>query len=124
MTEGRCVLVVDDDHGMVDTLSDILVLNGWDAVRAYDGAEGVVCSSERDVNAVVMDVKMPRLNGVQALRAIKGRAPALPVILITAVADDELLAEANREGALAILRKPIDPDVLLGMLDGAVRKSA
>ncbi len=124
MIRARRVLVVDDDQGMVDTLCDIFELHGWESVRAYDGTEAVVLSAQRDVDAVVMDIKMPRLNGVDALRAIKARKPTLPIVLITAMAADEQLAQAGKQGALAILKKPLDPEGLLDLLDTAVPKPA
>jgi DNA-binding NtrC family response regulator len=116
---GRRILVVDDDHGMVETLADILELHGWETIKAYDGAQAIKLSQEEDVDVVLMDIRMPRVNGADALRAIKAARPTLPVVLITAIAAQELLTQAEQDGALRILKKPLDLKLLLSVLDGA-----
>jgi len=115
----RRILVVDDDKAMVATLSDILALHGWDAIPAHDGEDAIAIAAERDVDVVLMDVRMPRIDGVAALRAIKARRADTRVILMTAFAAHDLLAEAEREGALSILRKPVDVGPLLALLEAA-----
>jgi CheY-like chemotaxis protein len=116
----RRVLVVDDDRDMVETLADILQLHGWVPIKAYDGAEAITLCESQLVDAVVMDVRMPRVTGPEALRAIKARRPGLPVILITAIAADEVLARALGDGALRIFEKPVDLPALIRLLDGTV----
>jgi DNA-binding NtrC family response regulator len=114
------ILVVDDDPAMVHTLADVLELQGWQTVRAFDG-EGVAdLADDPEVSVVLMDVRMPRLNGVDALRFIKARRPGLRVILMTAYTAESLLAEAERSGAYRILRKPLDIGELLGLLERIV----
>jgi CheY-like chemotaxis protein len=115
----RRVLIVDDDPLMVETLCDILELRGWKPSRALDGAEAIAFC-ERGVDVVVMDVRMPRMDGVTALRAIKRCHPGLPVVLVTAMASDDALEQARREGAFRILRKPIDLPLLLEVLEQAI----
>ena len=117
---GKRILVVDDDVAMVTTLCDILELYGWEPIAAYDGAEAVVLAGERHVDVVLMDIRMPRVNGVEALTAIKRRQPELPVILFTAMATDELLREATARGAATVLKKPVEVPVLLDVLEAAV----
>ena len=117
---GRRILVVDDDVAMVATLCDILELYGWEPIAAYDGTEAVILAKEHNVDVVLMDIRMPRLNGVQALAAIKSRQPELPVILFTAMASDDLLIEAKARGAAQVLRKPVEVPLLLHALEAAV----
>jgi DNA-binding NtrC family response regulator len=114
------ILVVDDDPAMVQTLSDVLELQGWQTVRAF-GGEGVAdLAEDPEVSLVLMDVRMPHVNGVDALRFIKARRPGLRVILMTAYTAESLLAEAERCGAYRILRKPLDVGELLGLLERIV----
>jgi DNA-binding NtrC family response regulator len=111
------ILVVDDDRQMVKTLSAVLKLHGWMTVGAYSGEEAVGAARERRFQAVLMDVKMPGINGVEAFREMRRIRPGTPVILMTAYAAQDLLEQAEREGALMILPKPISWPTLIGLLD-------
>lgn len=114
----KVVLVVDDDRDIVDTLCDILELRGWDTLRAYDGLEAVSVASRHPVDSIVMDVRMPRLTGVEALQSIRTVAPNARVVLMTAFASHDLAARAEREGA-KVLVKPFEPSVLFSYLERA-----
>jgi DNA-binding NtrC family response regulator len=103
----RSVLVVDDDRQMVQTLCAVLRLHGWDPTPGYSGEDAIRAVGEKSYAAVIMDVKMPGLNGVEAFREIRRQHSHLPVILMTAYAAHELLAQAEREGVLTILPKPL-----------------
>ncbi|HET7585194.1 MAG TPA: response regulator [Gemmatimonadaceae bacterium] len=117
------ILVVDDDRGMVSTLCDILELHGWETERAYDGTAAVELSAARAVDVVLMDVRMPQMDGVDALRLIKRARPATRVVLMTAYARQELLAQAERDGAVSILKKPVEVSALLPLLDEAAARA-
>ncbi|MGH7668755.1 MAG: response regulator transcription factor, partial [Gemmatimonadaceae bacterium] len=69
--------MVDDDRAMVATLCDILELRGWETVRAYDGAAAAELAEVHGVDVVLMDVRMPKVDGVSALREIKARRPGV-----------------------------------------------
>lgn len=114
------ILVVDDDRNMVKTLTAVLRVNGWQTLSAYSGEEAVQAASAAVVTAIVMDVKMPGMNGVEAFHAIRQARPRLPVILMTAYSAHELLAQAEREGVLSILPKPIPWTTLNRLLDTAI----
>ena len=114
----RRIAVVDDDDAMVETLCDILELHGWETVRAKDGMEAIDVVQQSGVELVLMDVRMPRMNGVDALVEIKRRSPGTNVVLFTASAAQELLQRAERHGVSRILKKPVDARELLSVLDG------
>ena len=118
----RRALVVDDDRSMVKTLADVLSLKGWQVTQAYSGKEAVEKSAAGDFDVVLMDVKMPEMDGVEAFKAMKARDPNVRVVLMTAYAAHELLMEAEREGVVRILSKPIDFSVLLPLLAAARAK--
>ncbi len=117
----RSVLVVDDDRDMVKTIGGVLRLHGWAVTPAYTGDEAIRSVRSGSHAAVVMDVRMPGLNGVEAFRTIKRERPELPVILMTAYAAHELLATAEREGVLLILPKPLPLARLTAALEEATR---
>lgn len=115
----RTVLVVDDDRDIVETLCDIFELRGWRTMRAYDGQDAVRLATENDVDWIVMDVRMPRLTGVEALQAIREKVPHARVVLMTAFATNELTARAERAGATRVLYKPFEPSTLFAVIDSA-----
>jgi CheY-like chemotaxis protein len=115
---GERIAVVDDDDAMVETLCDVLALHGWDPVRASDGAQAVQLVTAEQIDVVLMDIRMPKMNGVEALREIKRVRPATRVVLFTASAAQELLAGAERYGASHVLKKPVDAVELLSVLEG------
>ena len=119
----RRALVVDDDKTMVKTLSDVLQFKGWDVSTAYSGHEAVdaVASAPAGFDVVLMDVKMPGMDGVDAFKAIKAKDPSVPVVLMTAYAAQDRIAEAEREGVLRVLSKPVNMTALLELLASSRR---
>jgi DNA-binding NtrC family response regulator len=113
------ILVVDDDRTMVKTITAVLQFKGWATVGAYSGEEAIAANEAQDFTAVLMDVKMPGINGVDAFRAIRKSKPGMPVILMTAYAAHDLLEQAEREGALMVMPKPVSWPTLIGLLDRA-----
>jgi CheY-like chemotaxis protein len=118
MTGGR-LLVVDDDKQNVRVLCDIFTMRGWNTTGAYSGIEAVAAAQSGDFAAVLMDIKMPAMNGVEAMRAIRSRKPATRVILMTAYSAGELVAQAIEEGAMRVVPKPVAIPDVLGLLNNA-----
>lgn len=110
------ILVVDDDHRIVKTTCDILKIKGHEPIAAYSGEEGVEKVKANLPDCVLMDIKMPGINGVEALKRMKEIAPVLPIVLVSAYAADELMEEAQRAGAYAILSKPLNFPMILSFL--------
>lgn len=113
-------LIVDDDRQMVRTLCDILRIHGWEAVGVHSGEEAVAQIRGEAFSIVLMDVRMGGITGVEALRQIRRLRPLTQVVLMTAYSAAELLAEAEREGAVQILPKPVAIPGLITLLDAAV----
>jgi DNA-binding NtrC family response regulator len=114
----RRALVVDDDRAMVKTLSDVLAYKGWEVRGAYSGAAAVQAAKTEPFDVVLMDIKMPGMDGVDAFKAIKAARPGTRVVLMTAYAARERVVEAEREGVLRVLPKPVDIAELLSVLGG------
>lgn len=107
------ILVVDDDHSMAKTLTDILRVKGYAAEAAHSGTEALEKVAEVSFDCVLSDIKMPGINGVELYRAIKARRPHLPVVFMTAYSSDNLVREGLEDGAIAVLTKPLDIGLLL-----------
>ena len=116
----RRILLVDDDIGMVETLRDILSLHGWEVTPADSGEAAVAAHLESDFDVVLMDLKMPGMDGVTASRKMRERNPELPVIIMTAHDTAHLQRNAEQEGLRAVLRKPIDLTQLIPMLNAGM----
>jgi two-component system response regulator FlrC len=119
----RRILIVDDDRQMVETLSDVLRLRGWDPEGAFSGEEAIDVLRRGPFAAVVMDIKMPGIDGVTALKRMRDEWPELPVVLMTAHASKDLIVEAEQAGAARVFPKPVEPAVLLQHLDLTLSRS-
>ncbi|MDO9080739.1 MAG: response regulator, partial [Desulfuromonadales bacterium] len=87
------ILVVDDDRRMVRTICDILQVKGYEPLPAYCGEEAVKMVQQQEFDCVLMDIRMPGIDGVAALKRIKDVAPDTPVVLMSANASDGQVAE-------------------------------
>jgi len=117
MPEPLRILVVDDDSGTAETLGDILEAKGYNVEIASGGLQALTLVQARQHDVIFLDIKMPQMNGVEVLRRVKTMRPGTVVIMMTAYALPELMAEAERLGALAILAKPLPLDRILHFLE-------
>ncbi len=113
--------MVDDDRGMVRSLCDVLRISGWEPVGAHSGEEALREVDASRFSAVLMDVRMTGISGVEALGTLRRKHPTLPVLLMTAYASDALLEQARGSGATQILHKPVAIPALLAQLDALHR---
>ena len=118
------ILIVDDERDVVDYLVSELQTVGWQTGTAYDGIEAALKVIDGGWNAVLMDMRMPKLDGVGALRIIRRMAPQLPVILFTGQAGQGDMIEASRRGAFTCLFKPIAGDKLIRIIKEALPRAA
>ena len=110
------ILVVDDDAGLRTSLAASLELEGYRVVEAGDGARAVELVREGPFDLILSDVRMPGMSGVDAFREIRKIRPDLPVLLMTAFALEEVLADVLAEGVYAVLRKPFAVEHVIGVI--------
>jgi CheY-like chemotaxis protein len=103
MTPKRRILIVDDDRALRRLLVDTLTAIGYETVAASDGVEALnhLRRDDRGVDLMVTDVKMPRMDGLTLLRKIRRSNPELPVLFITGVVSEEIMAAAAPDGYLS-----------------------
>ncbi len=123
MTAHARILLVDDDAGLLRTLQVLLEDEGYAVVTAASGEQALASLVRAPVEAVLSDVSMPGMDGLQLLRAVHERQPGLPVLLMTAFASVRAAVEAMKLGAAQYLTKPVDPDELLVLLERTVGES-
>lgn len=112
------ILVVDDEPGMLETLNDILVAAGYEVTVAGNGERALELIRLGGFDAVLMDVRMPGMDGVEVV--VEAGAPPPPVILMTAYALEERLKTAREARVHAVLHKPFAAPYLLEMVAEAV----
>jgi two-component system response regulator HydG len=118
MANKGSILIVDDDMGICETLSDIMEVKGYDAAIATDGYEAIQKVKEVAFDVILMDIKMPGINGVETFKEIKRVRPDTAVVMMTAYAVEDLIGEALREGAYGVLYKPFEMERMIGLLEG------
>lgn len=106
---GIRILVADDDPDIVLGLSERLRWMGHDVVSASDGQAALNAVESHALDLAFLDVAMPRLNGIDALRRIRQRWPDLPVVVVTAGGTVRLAVEAMKYGAVDFIAKPFEP---------------
>ncbi len=106
------VLIADDDRGVRFTVREILEDAGLEAAEAADGAEALARLERGGVDLVLADQRMPGLDGLALLEALRGLADAPPLVLLTAHGSERLAVEAMKRGAADYLPKPFDPEEL------------
>jgi DNA-binding NtrC family response regulator len=116
------VLLVDDEEDFVEALAERLVARGLRADTAGSGAEAIARVKERAYDAVLLDMAMPGLDGLQTLKALLAINPDLQVILLTGRATLQQGVEAMKLGALDLLEKPADIATLEARIENAARR--
>ena len=116
MGEKLSVLIVDDDIDLGDSLLDILEDSGYDVTFVSSGAKALSEIAIKRYDVLLMDIRMPGMNGVETLKRVKEQSPLTSVVMITAFAEDELVDQARDEGSLQVLSKPLDIDKIIHFL--------
>src|ERR1700712_5167149 len=114
------VLVVDDEAAIRDSLHMILEYEGYRVEEAANGSQALSKVAERAPDAVVLDMKMPEMDGLEWLRALRERGYDMPVLMISGHADVATAVEATRRGAFDFFEKPLQRERVLLSLRNAI----
>ncbi|MBN2298900.1 MAG: sigma-54-dependent Fis family transcriptional regulator [Deltaproteobacteria bacterium] len=123
MEKIRDILVVDDDTGHRTMLKTLLGGWGYSVYEADDGSTAIAFVNKRPFDLILMDIRMVKVSGIEALDAIKGINPAIPVIIMTAYSSIESAIEAMKKGAYEYLTKPLDFDEMRIKMEQAMDHS-
>jgi len=116
------ILVVDDERSIRTTLKTILSYDGYRVTTGEDAAAGLEVLESGDVDLAVLDIKMPRIDGITLLKQIRAMDPDLPVIFLSAHGSVETAVEATKLGAFDFLEKPPDRDKILFAVRNGLEK--
>ena len=115
------VLVVDDDREIVDSICIFLSAEGYKALKAYDGIEALDILSENEVHLMILDVMMPRLDGIKTLMKLR-ESRNIPVILLSAKSEDTDKIFGLTAGADDYVTKPFNPSELMARVRSQIRR--
>ena len=118
------ILIVDDEKDFVEMLSLRLADQGHRVRAAYSGEQGLAALDDADCDVVILDIRMPGMDGITALKAIKAQHPVVEVILLTGHGTIDTAVEGLKSGAFDYVQKPADFDELLGKLEAARLRKA
>ena len=111
------ILIVDDSKEFCMSMADILEAKGYGVESENSGEAAIAKVKEKSFDVILMDIKMPVMNGVEAFKHIKKISPKTAVIMITAYALEDLIKEALHEGAFGVLQKPIEIEKLIEQIE-------
>jgi DNA-binding NtrC family response regulator len=117
------ILIIEDKESMLDMLKQTLESEGYQVIPARDGAEGIRKLSDERIGLVLTDLKLPKKDGFEVLKAVMQDNPLLPVIMMTAFGTIETAVKAVKQGAYDFLTKPFDTDHLLVLIKRALDAS-
>lgn len=123
MTEPATVLIVDDHRAVREELAFALQFDGWTTAEAEDGPSGLERAQDPDIDLVLLDVKLPGMDGLEVLQKLKEQRPELPVVMISGHGDLDTAVLAVRRGAYDFLQKPFESDRVLLSIKNALRTS-
>jgi two-component system response regulator HydG len=117
----RKILVVDDELSHRQMLNAVLSEEGYEVREADDGETAIAAVEEQFYDLIIMDIRMSRVGGIEALKKIKEISPGIPIIIMTAYASVSTAIDALKKGAFDYLTKPLDIDELKILVDKALR---
>lgn len=119
---GKTIMIVDDAAFMRMMIKDILTKNGYDVVgEAQTGKEAVEMYMKLKPELVTMDITMPEMNGIDAVKAIKGLDPSARIIMCSAMGQQAMVIDAIQAGARDFIVKPFQPNRVLEAVSKALR---
>ena len=118
------VLVVDDEDSIRSLLRMMLAQAGYDVEEAEDGGRAVEVLNSGDnplmVDVIICDIRMPRINGVEAIAYFRAQYPSRPVIVLTGYHDEQLASSLRKQGVVECLEKPAEREQILTSVAQAI----
>ena len=115
------ILVVDDNKEIVYSISKLLKYEGYEVVEAYDGMEALQAMENHNINLILLDIMMPRMNGLSALMKVRERSKT-PVIILSAKTEESDKVSGLMLGADDYIEKPYNPAELIARVKAHIRR--
>jgi DNA-binding response OmpR family regulator len=122
--KGKKVLLADDETIFLRNLTRLLLVRGFDVVSVEDGKSAIKTFEANDFDVVVLDLRMPGIDGISALKEMKKLGRLTETLILTGHGSDDSRREALDLGAFDYLAKPLDLDLLLARIEAAAGKKS
>ena len=119
----QTILVIDDDESLRDTIGVMLEQEGFRAVLVADGRSGYEKAMLLKPDLILVDLRLPGMSGAELQDKLIAEGRRIPMIFLTAVSDEVLRARVLKWGALCVLPKPFDEEILIEYLEEAIKES-
>ena len=120
------VMVVDDEENIRKIVRMTLTKTGYDVVEAEDGEQAVKVLKSNDnplmVDVIICDIRMPKVNGVEAIQYFRSQFPSIPVIVLTGYPDTDLAVSLLKQGVVDYVTKPVEGDKLAAVVANAMKQ--
>jgi len=117
---GNKILICDDEEGIRESLK-LILSDQYDLILTNDGEQCLNClENDNDINLVLLDIKLPKINGLEIIKLIKQKKPDLDVIIVTGYKSVETASEATKCGASSYIVKPFNSDEILDTVSSLV----
>lgn len=118
------ILIVEDERSLRDALVDVLTRRGFDVAAESDGVAGLAAALRGDIDLLLLDLTLPRMDGVEICRRVRMERPALPILILTARGSEDDRVKGLRSGADDYLIKPFGTAELLARIDALKRRAS
>lgn len=115
------ILIVDDQYGIRLLLSEVFKKEGYQTFIAAEGGEALTIVEDNKIDIAILDMKMPKMNGIEILKCIKETDRSIKVIMMTAYGEIENINEAKKHGILKLFFKPFDIEHLKSTVNEILR---
>jgi DNA-binding NtrC family response regulator len=119
MPDSIRVLLIDDERIFVESLTKVLRRRGMEVLAAHDGLAALELLTTAEVDVIVLDLRMPGMDGLATLEEIRIRDPLMPVILLTGHMDISRVTQVMHKGATEVLLKPCPAETLVSAIENA-----
>lgn len=124
MAEKQTILVVDDEQDLLDLIEYNLKKEGFDVLKAEDGKEGIKMARKHSPNLILLDIMMPKMDGLEAVEVIRDdqELKRIPIIFLTARGDEKTEVEGLNKGGDDYITKPISTTKLISRIKAVLRR--
>jgi DNA-binding response OmpR family regulator len=114
------ILIVEDERDLAQLMDKVMTQNGYETSLAYDGVTGLSLALEEQPDLIILDLRLPKMHGMQILHRLREHQRSVPVVIVTAGSSEELAIEALRLGVRDYIRKPFALQELLDAVERAL----
>ncbi|GAA4642214.1 hypothetical protein GCM10023115_04390 [Pontixanthobacter gangjinensis] len=121
---GKSILIIDDDDLLCDMIASLLELEGFAATIAHDGQAGLEMLAKRQFDLILLDLVMPKIDGIQFLRQVPSRFPdAPPIVVMSASVTAQILELGQDLGIAGMIRKPVSTNLIVETVQSVLKKA-